>query len=78
MKKVNAEKANERTNENRMRILEHIVTHGDINATTAMELLKLGKTRTYEILLGMIEDGLIYAVGAGKFTRYIVRGETGR
>jgi hypothetical protein len=43
-----------------------------------MELLKLGKTRTYEILLGMIEDGLINSVGSGKFTRYIMRGETGR
>ncbi|HOD39969.1 MAG TPA: hypothetical protein PKL57_05380 [Candidatus Wallbacteria bacterium] len=60
-----------------MRILEYIVTHGAINSTNAMELLKLGKTRTYEILLGMIEDGLIDAVGAGQFTRYIVRGETG-
>lgn len=86
MKKESAEKANERTekrtnertNENRMRILEHIVTHGDINASKTMELLKLGKTRTYEILLGMIEDGLIDSAGSGKFTRYIVRGETGR
>ena len=63
-------KANEK--KRTKKIIEYIKENGSINTAKAMEILGLGKTRTYEILLKMANDNIIHMEKAGRGTKYIM------
>ncbi|HEY5465533.1 MAG TPA: RNA-binding domain-containing protein [Clostridia bacterium] len=52
------------------KILAHMEGDVTINRLEISDLLSLGKTRTYQLIHGLVEKHLIYPVGSGKSTRY--------
>ena len=62
---------NDKANDKGGRILKYISKNGGIGMAKAAELLELGKTRTYEIIRGLMDTGLITTQGEGRATRYV-------
>ena len=69
--------ANRKTVDAQKNILAFVLDQGEITVAQAMELLGLGKSRTSEILSGMVQAGILAKRGIGKATCY-VRGSASR
>ena len=60
----------EKTQVAQKKILETVLTQGEITVAIAMELLALGKSRTAEILGNMVQSGQLIKQGSGRATCY--------
>ena len=58
-------------------IVAFVLAQGEITVAQGMELLGLGKSRTSELLSGMVQAGILAKRGIGKATCY-VRGSASR
>lgn len=55
------------------KIVNYIKSYNKINRNETEKLLNVSKTRAYEILNNMCENDLIYKVGSGKNTVYVLK-----
>ena len=69
--------ANRKTVEAQNSILAFVLGQGEITVAQGMELLGLGKSRTSEVLSGMVQAGILVKRGIGRATCY-VRGSASR
>ena len=55
------------------KLVNFIKSYNKINRNETEKLLNVSKTRAYEILSNMCENNLIYKVGSGKSTIYMLK-----
>lgn len=62
--------------DSRQLMIRHFKETGEVSRAELEEVLGLGTTRIHQLLVGLINDGLVVKNGAGKLTRYRLKQNT--
>ena len=62
----------DRLNENKKKILLYLLDNKTISRKISVSILKLQKTKTYEVLNAIVEKGLLIRKGKDRSTYYVL------